>query len=232
MRKLLYTLFPLFLTACISSQPFPSGVIESQPVNPPQVRLPQVGQQWVYNVRNVFNQEVVDVVTETIVSVGQEVRIQRKGEKAGTLPDEIQSPWGFILQDPHWIPAQKFITPIPLWPQELKVGWTKSYETRYEVVGHPDGSLYWGSVLEASRWEKINVPAGNFLTLKYENTAPFFQSNDVFRLGNYRHEDVWLAPEIGRWVILRSYGRYVTGGLVWGDAYWEDYLQWELVSWK
>ena len=46
-----------------------------------------MGQQWVYNVRNVFNQELVDVVTEKVVSVGSQIRIERSGLKAGPLPD-------------------------------------------------------------------------------------------------------------------------------------------------
>ena len=61
---------------------------------------------------------------------------------------------------------------------------------------------------------------------------PYFQSQDVFRVSNYREEDIWLAPEIGRWTIRRGFGRYITLGLNWVNAYWEDYLQWELISWK
>ena len=33
-------------------------------------------------------------------------------------------------------------------------------------------------------------------------------------------------------VIRRGTGRYITNGVAWANAYWEDYLQWELVSWK
>jgi hypothetical protein len=37
---------------------------------------------------------------------------------------------------------------------------------------------------------------------------------------------------VGRWVIRRGYGRYLLGGMSWNNAMWEDYLEWELVSWK
>ena len=106
MRRLLVFLAPALLVACISGQPYPASTPLPQPVNPPKVRAPQVGQQWVYNVRNVFNQELVDIVTERVVSVGPQIRIERSGLKAGPLPDEIQQPWGYILQDPHWNPPQ------------------------------------------------------------------------------------------------------------------------------
>jgi hypothetical protein len=51
-------------------------------------------------------------------------------------------------------------------------------------------------------------------------------------VANYRQEDIWFSPEIGRWVIRRGYGRYLWAGMFWGNALWEDYLEWELVSWK
>lgn len=232
LRKLFLLVLPVALAACIPAQPYPTGVLLSQPVNPPQARAPKVGQQWVYNVRNVFNQEIVDVVTETVVSVGPQVVIARQGAKRGRLPDEIQEPWGYILQDPHWNPPQKFLKPMPLWPEQLVSGWSGFYRNRYQVVGYPDNDYYWGLNINAIRWERIKVPAGEFNTLLYRNEMPFFTSNDFSRVANIRNEDVWFSPEIGRWVIRRSMGQYLWAGMFWGDALMEDYLEWELVSWK
>jgi hypothetical protein len=232
MRRLLVLLAPTLLAACIASQPYPTSTPLPQPVNPPKVRAPQVGQQWVYNVRNVFNQELVDIVTERVVSVGPQIRIERSGLKAGSLPDEIQQPWGYVLQDPHWSPPQKFLKPIPLWPEQLVPGWSGFYRDRYQVVGYPDNDYYWGLNVTAFQWEGVSVPAGKFPVLKYQNEAPFFTSNDFSRIANYRQEDVWFSPEIGRWVIRRGYGRYLWAGMFWSNALWEDYLEWELVSWK
>lgn len=235
MHKVFLFLLPFLaalLTSCIASQPYPVGLALPPPANPPKVRLPQVGQQWVYEVRNVFNQELVDVVTERVVVVGQQVHIERSGLKAGPLADEIQEPWGFILQDPHWSPPQIFLQALPLWPEQLDPGWSGFYRTRYQVVGYPDSTYYWGLNINAMQWEEISVPAGKFIALKYQNEAPYFESNDVFRLANYRQEDMWFSPEIGRWTIRRGYGRYLLGGMRWNGALWEDYLEWELVSWK
>jgi hypothetical protein len=232
MRRFVLLILPVLMTACISSQPYPRGIPESQPIPDPLVRAPKVGQEWVYQVRNVFSQEIIDTVTERVVSVGHEVRIARTGIKAGPLPDEIQSPWGYVLQDPHWNPAQKFTKPIPMWPPQLQVGWNGFFTTQYQVLGYPDGSYYWGLGMTASQWERIQIPAGQFLVLRIHNELPYFVSNDLFRVGNERQEDLWFAPEIGRWVIRRSSGRYITTGMYWANAYWEDYLEWELISWK
>ena len=230
-RAILLTL-PALLGACISSQPYPRGIAESQPTPVPIVRPPKVGQEWVYQVRNVFNQEIVDVVTEKVVSVGSQIRIARSGAKAGPLPDEIQSPWGFVLQDPHWQPTQKFSNPIPMWPPHLQVGWHEFFTTQYQIPAYPNGRYYWGFEMTAAQWMRIQVPAGQFLVLQVHNEIPNFVSNDLFRVGNQRQEDLWFAPEIGRWVIRRSSGRYITSGVYWVNAFWEDYLEWQLISWK
>lgn len=231
-RLLLAILFFALLGGCIASQPYPSGVVLPNPQIIPKIRPPQIGQEWVYVVRNVFNQEVVDTVTEKVVSVGNEVRIARTGIKAGHLPDEIQSPWGYVLQDPHWSPPQVFQKAMPLWPKQLSPQWSGYYQTRYQVLGYPGSSYFWGLNITAIAWEGVSVPAGKFNVLKYQNEAPYFESNDLFRLANYRQEEVWFSPEIGRWVIRRGFGRYITPGVFWADAYWEDFLEWELISWK
>jgi hypothetical protein len=236
MRKfflwLALALFAFTLLGCIDSQTYPVGVALPSPEVAPKIRAPKVGQEWVYTVRNVFNQSVVDTVTERVVAVDKEVRIERTSAKTGRLPDEIQSSWGLILQDPHWSPPQLFQQALPLWPEQFIPKWTGFYQTRYQVPGYPDSTYYWGLNISAVHWERMAVPAGQFLTLKYQNVAPYFESNDFFRVANYREEDVWFAPEIGRWVIRRGFGRYITPGVFWANAYWEDYLEWELVSWK
>ncbi len=232
LRRLFLAVLPILLAGCISSQPFPEGVNIGQPIPQPVVRAPKVGQEWVYQIHNVFNQEIVDTVTERVISIGTEIRIARSGAKSGPLPDEIQSPWGYVLQDPHWSPPQKFEQAIPLWPEQLQPGWNRFYKTRYQVPAYPNASYYWGLSMTAVSWEQIQAPAGKFLVLRYHNEAPYFESNDLFRVQNIRDEDVWFSPEIGRWVIRRGSGRYITPGVFWSNAYWEDFLQWELVSWK
>ena len=129
-------------------------------------------------------------------------------------------------------PPQQFQQPLPLWPEQLVSGWSSFNRTRYQVVGYPESSYYWGLSVSALQWEGVTVPAGQFPALKYRNEAPYFESNAVFRVASYRQEDMWLSPEVGRWIIRRGYGRYLWAGMFWSNALWEDYLEWELVSWK
>ena len=223
----------LLLTSCLGSVSHISKTPIAAPITIPAVRAPVVGQQWVYEVRNYFNGELVDVVTETVVEVGPTVRITRQGQKLGTLPDEIQQPWGMNLQDPNWTPTQRFIKAIPLWPEKLIPGWSGFYRTRYQVVGFPDNDFYWGLNIDAKSWNRVKTIAGEFDALHFVNTADFFQSDDWFRIASNRRENAWFAPEVGRWVVRERFGEYLwMGSRGWSDSIREDYLRWELVSWK
>ncbi|MFZ9327703.1 MAG: hypothetical protein ACO24H_09665, partial [Polynucleobacter sp.] len=171
--------------------------------------------------------------TETVVSVGPKIQIAREGKKLGKLPDEIQEPWGMILQDPHWTPPQRFTKVVPLWPQELKPGWSGFYRTRYQVLGFPDNDFYWGLTVQANAWNRIKTQAGEFDALYYVNTADYFESDDFMRYVNNRRDRVWFAPQIGRWVVRESFGEYLWLGMTgWAQSIKEDYLRWELIAWK
>ena len=222
-----------FLSACLGSvSHIPKSEINA-PQTIPVVRSPALGQQWVYEVRNIFNGELVDILTETIVEVGPKVIISREGKKLGKLSDEIQESWGMILQDPHWTPPQRFVKSLPLWPENLKPGWSNFYRTRYEVVGAPNNDFYWGLLIEAKAWNRVKTIAGEFNTLYFVNTADYFQSDDWFRMASNRREQVWFSPEIGRWVVRESFGEYLWLGMFgWAQSIKEDYLRWELISWK
>ncbi len=63
LQKIFLLTMSFLMVGCISSQPFPQGVAEVQPQPIPKVRAPKVGQEWVYQIRNVFNQDIVDIVT-------------------------------------------------------------------------------------------------------------------------------------------------------------------------
>ena len=223
----------LLLTACLGSVSHIPKTEIAPPQVAPVVRAPAVGQQWIYEVRNVFNGELVDILTETVVSVGPKIQIAREGKKLGKLPDEIQEPWGMILQDPHWTPPQRFTKVVPLWPQELKPGWSSFYRTRYQVLGVPDNDFYWGLTIQANAWNRIKTQAGEFDALYYVSTADNFQSDDWFRLASNRRDQIWFAPQIGRWVVRESFGEYLWLGMTgWAQSIKEDYLRWELIAWK
>ena len=233
MLKCAALLSTLLLAGCLGSVAHIPKTPIAAPVSVPAVRAPAVGQQWVYEVRNYFNGELVDVVTETVVEVGPKVRIARHGKKLGPLPDEIQEPWGMNLQDPNWTPPQRFIKPVPLWPEKLLPGWSGFYRTRYQVVGFPDNDFYWGLNIDAKNWNRVKTQAGEFNALHYVNTADFFESDDWFRMASNRSENAWFAPEVGRWVVRERFGEYLWLGMRgWSESIKENYWRWELVSWK
>ena len=233
MLKFSAVLTALLLTACLGSVVHIPKTPIAAPVTIPAVRAPAIGQQWVYEVRNFFNGELVDVVTETVVEVGPKVRIARHGKKMGPLPDEIQEQWGMVLQDPSWTPPQRFIKAVPFWPEKLVPGWSVFYRTRYQVVGFPDNDFYWGLNINAKSWNRVKTMAGEFDALHYVNTADYFESDDWFRIASNRLENAWFVPEVGRWVVRERFGEYLwmgEGG--WSGSLKEDYFRWELVSWK
>ncbi len=70
----------LLLSACLGSVSNIPTVDIPPPKTIPVVRAPAIGQQWVYEVRNVFNGELVDVLTETDVEIISRVCIAREWE--------------------------------------------------------------------------------------------------------------------------------------------------------
>ncbi len=229
-RRSLLLMLTTLPAACVTPLPDPRTHVLPEPSTIPSVRSPQPGQEWVYTVRNVFNKQVVDVITETVVAVGNQVRIRRTSHKFGPLVDEIQSPWGLILQDPHWNPPQLFTAALPLWPETLKAGWSGEYRRRYQVVGVPDYDYDWILDMQALTWEEITVPAGKFQALKFTNHIRFQSNEFYYRLSSERTETLWMIPEIGRWAVRRSDGVYYIEGH--GSRMREDDLEWELQSWK
>jgi hypothetical protein len=122
-----------------------------------------------------------------------------------------------------------FNPPIPLWPQELLASWSKQTITKYSLAGYPDSSYQWQVYMGAHGWEQINVPAGSFLTLRYQNLINY-QSEDGNKVNCIRKETIWFAPSIGRWVARESSGSYMILGVL--VPFLEDSYHWQLTSYK
>ena len=218
------------LAACSTSGKAPQGLSIAAPASVPAIRPPAVGQQWVYQVRDGFSQAIVDEVTETVVSITPTIRIQRTSKKTGVLPDEIQSQWGMVTQDPHWEQPITFSKPIPAWPVSFDLKHEVSYPDQYQLLSQPDYSRYWNMIMTTRDWRSMTVPAGEFKTLYYTNLIQFQSNEPDFRISSERDDAVWFAPEVGRWVLRRSQGSYQVSGT--GGDRLENFLQWELKSWK
>jgi hypothetical protein len=195
----------------------------------PVVRPPQVGQEWVYVKKDVFNGKILGIITERVTNVGSSITIDRS-EDGNRLPGEIQSSWGFVTTDPQWPQLIAFNPPLPLWPLELSSTWSKQFNTKYNIVGYPEGRMGWQEYMSVHGWERITVPAGTFIALRFQSLINF-ENSDPNIVYCIRKETVWFAPQIGRWVAREASGSYQITGEP-GVVIPEGSYQWQLTSYK
>lgn len=204
------------------------------PPGVPLLRPPQVGQAWTYRQINHFNSVVLAEVQDTVTAVampGEGAVVERR---AGTtpLPAERHSTWGQLLRDPVWDYPLNLEQPVPLWPKVLQPGQTQRVHTHYREDG---GSYrYWVQVhASVVGWERVTVAAGTFDTVRVARLVRL-QHRDVNRLETLRRDVLWLAPEVGRWVVRDTSGRYrePDGEKLGGTEYREDHFRWELAAWR
>ena len=216
--------------ACGVPLAYQRGTPVAQPKPTPNVRAPQVGQEWTYLKRDIFDGKIRGVITERVASVGSTIVIERRDEDGSQLPSEIQGPWGVVQLDTSWPRLMSFKPPIPLWPEELTSSWSKQFNTKYSLGGYSENAYGWQEYMSAHGWEQITVPAGTFLTLRYQNLINF-ESNDANKVNCIRKETIWFAPAIGRWVARESSGSYMIQGQI-GAEILEGSYQWQLTSYK
>ena len=216
--------------ACGAPLSYERGTPVAQPKPLPSIRPPQVGQEWRYIKRDAFDGKVIGLITERIASIGSTIVINRSNEGSGMLPNEVQNSWGTIVTDPQWSKILNFNPPIPLWPQELTSNWGKQVQTKYTLAGYPGNAYSWQEYMNAQGWEQITVPAGSFLTLRYQNLINY-ESEDDNKVNCIRKEALWFAPSIGRWVARESSGSYMIQGQI-GVVILDDSYHLQLTSYK
>jgi hypothetical protein len=205
------------------------GVPVAAPMPMPLVRLPQIGQEWRYLERDFFSGQTRGVVVEKISSVGKTITVSRSDEYGSPLPSEIQGPHGMVITDPHWGKVLNFNPAIPLWPEKMSSSWNKEVVSRYNISGYPQNKNDWQLYMSAHGWEKITVPAGDFIALRFQNLINF-ENNDPNIVNSIRRETIWFAPQIGRWVARESSGTFQIQGQI-GPVLLENSTKWELLSW-
>ena len=229
-RRTFITSAALAPVACGVPLSYERGTPVVQPNPLPAIRPPQVGQEWTYVKRDVFEGKIRGVITEKVASVGSTIVIERMDDSGAKLPSEIQGPWGVVRLDTSWSRLMSFKPPIPLWPEELTASWSKQLNTKYSLGGYSENAYNWQEFMSAHGWEQITVPAGTFLTLRYQNLINY-ESNDDNKVNCIRKETIWFAPSIGRWVARESSGSYMIQGQL-GVPILEDSFQWQLTSYK
>ena len=229
LRRLVLSSVALTPLGCATAT-FDKGIPIAAPKQMPMVRQPQIGQQWTYLKRDAFTSKVTDVITERVEIVGQRITIARSNQVGSTLASEVQGPWGSIITDPHWGRTINFGPAIPLWPEQMQASWSKQVSSRYSISGYPDNSFGWQLYIYGAGWERLKVPAGEFTCLRFQNLINF-QSDDANKVDCIRHEILWFAPEIGRWVARESSGSYQIQGQL-GAVLLENSTVWQLSAWK
>jgi hypothetical protein len=217
------------------------------------VRAPSVGQSWRYAKVAGLSGRLLDNQIDQVAAVDDMVHIDSRSEAAqggpkkswgrrwlsnyaardnpiGPLPSEVQRPWGSVLIDPHWSEVQAYETPIPLWPTELRPGWSSRFYTKYTTPTQDTG-LWWDQTMTAHAWESVSVPAGRFTVLRFTNMIDFVDT-DGARTSCRRQETLWFAPEVGRWVIRESGGTYYLTNSADDTRHEENRYRWELVSYS
>lgn len=206
------------------------GIPVAAPMPAPVVRTPQVGQEWRYIERDFFSGQTRGIVVETISSVGKTITVSRADENGSILPSEIQGPHGMAVRDPHWGKVLNFNPAIPLWPEKMSSSWNKEVFSKYTISGYPQNKNDWQLYMSAHGWEKITVPAGDFITLRFQNLINF-ENNDPNIINSIRRETIWFAPQIGRWVARESSGSFQIQGSI-GAVLLESSTKTVLLSWK
>jgi hypothetical protein len=205
------------------------GIPVAAPMPAPVVRPPQIGQEWRYLERDFFSGKTRGMVVEKISSIGKTITVGRSDEYGSLLPSEIQGPHGMVMTDPHWGKVLNFNPAIPLWPQQMNSNWNKQVFSKYTVSGYPQNKNDWQLYMSAHGWEKITVPAGDFIALRFQNLINF-ESTDDNKVNCIRRETIWFAPQIGRWVARESSGSYQIQGQI-GPVLLESSTKTVLLSW-
>jgi hypothetical protein len=221
-----------------------------------KVRQPVAGQSWRYAKHDLYTSRAVDEQVDRVTTVDSLVEIDSSYKStakegppptgwgadflrkyivhpdtpSGTLPSEIQDPWGMVVVDPHWGQVPVFETPIPLWPAQLESGWQTRVTTRYKTPADQD-ALPWDQTMKAQAWETVTVPAGRFKALRFTNEIRFTHP-DFYRTDSVRRETLWFAPEVGRWVVRESKGTYYLADSTIVQPYNESGYRWELLQWS
>jgi hypothetical protein len=215
---------------CVSSLSYEQGLPVAQPNPLPLIRAPQVGQEWTYLKRNVFNGASLGLINERVTSIGANITIEQTAANGGKLPNEIQTTWGMVATDTLWSKVLNFSPALPLWPLELSTSWSKQFNTKYSVAGYPGSPLNWQEFMSVQGWEKIAVPAGEFTALKFQKLINY-DSEDPNKVDCIRKVTAWFAPQIGRWVARESSGSYRIQAQV-GAEILEDRFVWQLTAYK
>ncbi len=213
----------------------PLASVATTPVAPPEQpavwRPAALAQRWTYRKYNGFNSALLATETDEVVGLAPDVLIRRRSDQGGVTQDELQRPGGQLLRDLAWDHVQTYEQALPLWPADPTPGAISTLNTHYRS---DRGSYrYWIQARTQVRgWEELELTGGRrYRVLRVEHYLRQ-QHEDLYRIDTTRRDTMWLAPEIGRWVVRDVQGEYLLPDDKGAYRGLEAHHRWELVDWR
>jgi hypothetical protein len=207
------------------SLPAPVG---ADPLPSPRLR---VGDRWRYLLINRYNRSTIGEASVEVLAIAPEIRLRvDPGDGRPPFEERYAEAWSVIVEG-IFDSLITFETPMPLVPPGARVGTSTRSSTRYRSERSRD-VLAWNQQVRATRWERVQVPAGAFDALRIERSV-WFKHPDVFRYGSERTDTLWYAPQVGRWVMREWTGDFMSGGpMARAERAREDWVIWQLSAWE
>jgi len=165
----------------------------------------------------------------TPLAAAAPIVVALRDEHGALLGEERWSRAWDVIVEPAYDMVQTFEAPMPLLPDRLEPGASRTDSSWYSVP-HMSGRQYWRQWLRATGWERITVPAGTFDALRVERLIDF-RHFDIWREFPQRLDIVWYAPQVNRWVRRDWSGEYRWPGRR-PVVVFEDRVRWQLVDWR
>lgn len=229
------------LAALPTALPLLPGCATAPVFEPPPATLAvqrlRVGQVMAFNVTNLYNGLVIgNARYEVLASApGGAATLAVRLPASNTYRIDNDARTGrlvlasltHVAEEMFHDTAYRFTPPSRWLPDGLQLG-TSPYESgvyKRDDEYHP---LRWQTRTEALGWERIRVPAGEYLALRVQRQI-WFDHPERWRRGNTRIETLWFAPALGFWVRREWSGEYLRQGER-REREVEDWVRFELVT--
>lgn len=197
--------------------------LPDQPLPPAQVRI---GDLWRYERIDGYNGRRLGEIVAQIEETAPRLRVALRDSDGRRVGDELyEQPWT-VIQEPFYDAVQIFTEPVPLLPPSGRTGDARWHYASWREPGY-DLRYRWDVRNLADGWERLRVPAGEFVTLRVTREIALSHP-DFKRLRPWRRETLWYAPAIERWA-----QREWTGWFYWpGERFVmrEDFVRWRLIE--
>lgn len=205
---------------------------EAPPAGAVAAAAPRVGQQWRYAEIDLYRgTQRAERIARCVESGAQGVRISLADSNGAPRDDEVWTDASRIVQEPSYDLTMHFESPLPVLPIPLAAGVSSRTSTHYRTRGSPDFRLWWGDWLVAPGWQRVRVPAGEFLALRVDRTIRFRHA-DIWRDDCRRWDSAWYVPEVRRWVLREWTGQWLMPDGPNRTVVYEDRVRWELLDWR